>query len=163
MGKGWMVGLTMVRAVLSSPRRSMKPGVVSAGQQTDLEEREAGRKLQARGEGQTQTCALTSRAALGGHCGSLTTWHRHWHHEEGARRGQGKEACTPEGLHMCQDSEPMHSSLGEPSPRCAGLWISMTNINPHLGSPGWPLFLSPLGFSSPCPTLHCSGSLGALG
>lgn len=34
----------------------MKPGVVSAGQQTDLEEREAGRKLQAQGAGQTDLC-----------------------------------------------------------------------------------------------------------
>lgn len=57
----------------------------------------------------------------------------------------------------------MHSSLGELSPQCAGLWISMTSVNPHLWSPGWPLLLSPLGFSSPCPTLHCSGSLEALG
>ena len=90
-----------------------------------------GRKPQARGAGQTQTCALTSRAALGGCCGSLTTWHLQWHHKEGPRRGQGKEPWTPEGPQMCQDSEPMHSSLGEPSPQCLGLWISMTSINPH--------------------------------
>lgn len=163
MGRGWTVGLTMVRAVLSSPRCSLKPGAVSAGQRTDPERSWRGRKPQARGAGQTLTCALTSRATLGGCCGSLTTWHLQWHHKEGARRGQGKEAWTPEGPQMCQDSEPMHSSLGEPSPQCAGLWISMTSINSHLRSPGWPLLLSPLGFSFPCPTLYCSGSLETLG
>ena len=50
MGRGWTVGLTMVRVVLS-PRLSLKPGVVSAGQRKDLEEREAGEAESHRHEG----------------------------------------------------------------------------------------------------------------
>ena len=48
--RGWMVGLTMVRVVLSSSRCSLKPGAVSAGQRMDLE-REAGEAESLRHEG----------------------------------------------------------------------------------------------------------------
>lgn len=118
-----------------------------------------GRKPQARGAGQTQTCALTSRAALGGCCGSITTWHLQWHHKEGPRRGQGKEPWTPEG-------QPLRTHAFFPWRALTPVFWALDQYDQHkppLRSPGWPLLLSPLGFSFPCPTLHCCGSLGTLG